>query len=328
MLRAAISRGAGFPAVVYLGLAFEGMGELDSAVAAYDRAKGLAASSNDKAALDSRLAAVTRARLSQGARRAIAAEARLSGTPAAPNTIAVLPWTYIGASEELRPLERGIAHLVVTDLSKVSSLVLLERERVQALVDELSLTTNQRVEPATGARSGRLLRAGRVVQGALREQVRGGDLRLEARVVNATSGDVAGTGMASDRLQQLFAMEKRVVLALLEQMRITLSPAERQAIAERPTADLQAFLAFSRGLEAEDRGDFLGASQQFQAAATRPKASRRAGWRRSWAAASGPRVPIWDGRSASGARSPWWHRPAADGWAAGRSRKRRWPGPA
>jgi hypothetical protein len=59
------------------------------------------------------------------------------------------------------------------------------------------------------------------------------------------------------------------VLQLLERMGINISPAERRAISERPTADLQAFLAFSRGLEAEDRGDFQEAANQFNAALQR-----------------------------------------------------------
>ena len=59
-------------------------------------------------------------------------------------------------------------------------------------------------------------------------------------------------------------------------MGIRLSPAERQAITERPTADLQAFLAFSRGLEAEDRGDYAGAAAQFRAAAARDPSFRSA----------------------------------------------------
>src|SRR5262249_48647567 len=53
---------------------------------------------------------------------------------------------------------------------------------------------------------------------------------------------------------------------------IALSPAEQRAIAERPTADLQAFLAFSRGLEAEDQGRFEDAALFYQQAATRDPA--------------------------------------------------------
>jgi hypothetical protein len=59
-------------------------------------------------------------------------------------------------------------------------------------------------------------------------------------------------------------------------MGIALTPAEQRAIAERPTADLQAFLAFSRGLEADDQGRFTEAAQFYQQAAARDPSFRAA----------------------------------------------------
>jgi hypothetical protein len=114
-----------------------------------------------------------------------------------------------------------------------------------------------------------MLRAASVVQGSLQDVPAESQLKLDANVVSASTADVSATGSASDRLQQLFDMEKRVVSQLLQRMGIALTPAEQRAVSERPTADLQAFLAFSRGLEAEDKGDFVGAASAFNAAAAR-----------------------------------------------------------
>src|SRR5258708_16501180 len=69
-------------------------------------------------------------------------------------------------------------------------------------------------------------------------------------------------------MNRLFDMEKVLVLDLFSRMGITLTPAERGAVNQRPTQNLQAFLSWSRGLEAEDRGDFAGA-QGFYDQATR-----------------------------------------------------------
>jgi len=84
--------------------------------------------------------------------------------------------------------------------------------------------------------------------------------------VSAATAEVRASGSASDRLAELFAMEKSIVFDLLGRMGVTLTPAEQRAISERPTANLQAFLAFSRGLEAEDRGSFGEAARLFQQA--------------------------------------------------------------
>jgi TolB-like protein len=258
-----------FAGAVYLGLAYEELGSLDSARASYQRAATLSQSSAQKSELTNRLTLLTRKELLEDVRTALSQEAELARTPPVENTIAVFPFRYRGANAELRPLERGISHLIVTDLSKVSRFRLLERERVQALLDEMKLADSGRVEMSTGARSGRILRAARVVQGSLQDQADQNRLRLDANVVDASSAAVTATGAATDRLQQLFEVEKQVVLQLLDRMGINLSPAERRAISERPTADLQAFLAFSRGLEAEDRGDFQAAAAEFNAAVAR-----------------------------------------------------------
>ena len=255
-------------ATVHLGLAHEKLGEPEQAVAAYRRALAQKLDRTQRRNIETRLSGLTSQVLALEARRAIAAEQSLSGRAPTPNTVAVLPWTYLGADASLKPLERGLAHLVVTDLAKVSRLSLLERDRVQALATELALAGAGRVDSTTAARSGRLLGAADVVQGVIRETAEG-DLRLDANVVSATNASVRASGSASDKLSRLFAMEKSVVFELLERWGIPFTPAERRAIGEQPTADLQAFLAFSRGLAAEDRADFTEAGRQFQDAAGR-----------------------------------------------------------
>ncbi|HSR91996.1 MAG TPA: CsgG/HfaB family protein, partial [Gemmatimonadales bacterium] len=230
--------------------------------------------------ISNRLALLTRKELHQAARTALAQEATLSQQAPTANAIAVFPVRYFGSDTALRPLERGVTHLMITDLSKVGRLRLLERERVQALVDEMKLSDEGRTDPATGARSGRLLRAERVVQGSLQEVPASDQLKLDADVVNTETAAVQASGSASNLLQQLFDMEKQVVMQLLQRLNITLSPAEQRALSERPTADLQAFLAFSRGLDAEDRGDYQAAEAAYNEAVARDPNFRAAKERR------------------------------------------------
>src|SRR5712692_6099037 len=254
----------------YLGLTYEGLEQYDSARAVYTRllADQPPPSRAVRRLLDGRLALLTRKELQQRARFAIARESLLVRTPPDSNTIAVMPFRYTGADSSLRPLERGLAALVVTDLSRVRRLRLVEREQLQVLLDELQLAASGRVDPATGARSGRLVGASEVVEGQFSE-VPTANFRVDASVVRASDAVIAATGSGSDKLLALFDIEKTVVFQLLDKLAITLTPGERSAISERPTHDIQAFLLYSRGLEARDRGDFVGASQAFQAAAKR-----------------------------------------------------------
>jgi TolB-like protein len=270
-----------YAAHVYLGLTYEELARFDSARVAYGTATTQARDARQRDDIENRLTLLTRRELRQAAKDAVAQEAQLSTQPPTPNAVAVFPFRYVGTNEELRPLARGLTHVMITDLGKLQRLTLLERERVQALVEELALTDAGRVDPGTGARSGRMLRAARVVQGSVQDVAGKPDVRLDAAVVDATNSNVVATGTASDQLQQLFAIEKQVLFRLLDQMGISVTPAERRALSERPTADLQAFLAFSQGLEAEDRGDYQAAEAGYSAAVARDPNFRQARDRRA-----------------------------------------------
>lgn len=267
-------------AQAYLGLTYEELAQFDSARAVYTRLLSGKPSGDVQKLLRGRLTLLTRRELQYSARQAIARESLLTRTPPDPNTVAVMPFRYVGRDSSLKPLERGLAALVVTDLSRVRRLRLVERERLQVLLDEMKVSQSGQVDPATSARSGRLVGAGQMVQGQFQE-VPTQQIRIDATVVRATDAGVTATGSGSDRLQALFDVEKALVFQLLTRMGITLTPAERQQISERPTRDLQAFLLYSRGLEAQDRGDFGAASQAFQAAARQDpsfqQASQQAG---------------------------------------------------
>ena len=262
--------------LVYLGLTYEELGQLDSARASYTQARLRARGDRHRAELDNRLMLLTHKEIQVAARAALAQESTLSQTPPEENTIAVFPFRYLGTNEDLRPLERGIAQLIVADLGKVRILKLLEREQVQALVDEMQLASSGRVDPATGARSGRLLRAQNVVQGSIQEPS-ATTIQLDANAINSLTSDVSATGSAGGPMEQLFDAQKQVVYQLLDRLGIRLTPAERTSLEERPTKDLQAFLLYSRGLAAEDAGDFRSAAGYFTQAARRDPSFRDAG---------------------------------------------------
>jgi TolB-like protein len=252
-------------AAIYLGMATEAVGDFPAARVAYQHYIDIARSGELKETARRRLALVGRHELEFQARQALAQEASLAQMPPEENTVAVMPFSYSGTSEEIQPLTRGFAQLVVTDLAKSRQIRVLERERMQAIVNELHLADSGRTDPQTALRSGRLLRAARVVQGTLAEQ--GSDLRVDAAVVDVASAGVAASAGASDALSRLFDLEKQVVYSIFTNLGIQLSDQERSAIEQRPTQNLQAFLAYSRGLEAEDRGDYDGAGRAFAEAA-------------------------------------------------------------
>lgn len=253
-------------AAIYLGMTAEQTGDFAAARVAYTRYVALAPNNDLKATARDRLALVGRRELEYQARQALAHEATLAQMPPESNTVAVMPFTYSGTDSEIQPLGRGLAQLLVTDLAKSRQIRVLERERMQAILDEMKLSDSARADPSTALRSGRLLRAADVVQGSL-TTLPGNQLRVDAAVVDVASAGVKASAGNQDQLDRLFDLEKTLALRVFNNLGIQLSPAEQEAINQRPTQNVQAFLAYSRGLEAVDRGDFGAAEADFNQAA-------------------------------------------------------------
>ncbi len=245
-------------AAIYRSMTAEQQGDFAAAREGYSHFIDVGRSNELKATARQRLALVGRRELEFSARQALAQEAQLSQAPPEPNTIAVMPFAYAGTNENIQPLTRGFAQLVVTDLAKSRQVRVLERERMQAMLDEMRLGEQSRADPQTATRSGRLLRAANVVQGVLTDE--GSILRVDATVVNVNTSEVGpNPARAAEQLNRLFDIEKVLVTQLFANMGIQLTDAERAAIDQRPTQNLAAFLAWSKGLTAEDRGDFAAA---------------------------------------------------------------------
>ena len=248
---------------LYLGLAAEELGDLAVAKQAYSTYLSVSRASRVRSQLQARLAALTRREIAEDAKRAVQQEHALGTAAGSPRTVAVLPLSFSGSDSSLRPLGRGLAELLATDLARSSQLTVLERARIQAVLDELALQQSAQTDTATNVRAGRILRAGRLVQGAIL-QLDESRLRVDAAVVDVPTTQVQGVAQESDELEQLFALEKRIALDLFDELGVTLTVAERNAIEQRPTRSLAAFLAYSRGLAAEDERRYDDASRFYR----------------------------------------------------------------
>lgn len=269
-------------AVLFLGLTLEDLGEFARARELYQAYLALGDPSPLRARVERRLPLLARRELQAAVARAIAGEVALAEAPPRPGTVAVFPFYLASSDTALSPLSLAMAEMLITDLSQTERLIVLERTRVQFLLDELGLEGAGLVAPETAARGGRLLGAERLVQGTL-----GGggeaEIRFDAALVSATSGEAGmeqGQGPAyaasapgnvvhiteEDALPRLFDLEKRLALRTFDAMGIELTPAERERVNRRPTENLQALLAYGRGLRAADAGDFRAAALQFREA--------------------------------------------------------------
>ena len=247
----------------YLGVAHEGVGLEAEALFVLGQYERVSPDSPFRPLMEARHTALRRAIARRELRTMLTMEDDLAAERAT-DAVAVFPFIYRGADPRFQPLGRGLGEMVTVDLATIGRLRVVERVRMQALLEEINMSQGEAFDPQTAPRLGRLVQSGRVVGGSF--DVVGGDLQTD--VVVWEWKDEPEPVLAEHRadLSALFRLEKEIVFGLVRELGIELTAAERDRIERVPTRDIQAFLAFSRGLQEEDAGNFTAASAQFEQA--------------------------------------------------------------
>ena len=249
---------------LYLGLTAEQQKDIPGARNAYQTYVRFGRTSKVRRQLEARLAALTRQELQVAAKAAVQREQQLVAQQGSARTVAVLPLEFSGPDTTLKPLERGMAELITIDLARSHQLTVVERARIQALLDEIKLQQSGQTEATTNVRAGKIIQAGRLVSGKILQDAQ--RLRVDAAIVNTQTSALAGGAANENTLEQLFAIEKAIVKQLFDSLGVTLTAEELKDLELTPTRSMQAFLAFSRGLMLEDQGRFGDAARSYNEA--------------------------------------------------------------
>lgn len=180
-----------------------------------------------------------------------------------PNSVAVLYFRNISEWRELTPLLKGLAEVLITDLGKVQRLKIVKRKKVQLLLDELHLTPSGLLDQLKMRDTGRMLGAGKLITGGI-ERVDNTRIRLTAGVVDTKTGQLQGESVqAAGRLSEIPELEKILLVGLLKSLGVRLNSDEAKALQQFPTKNNLAFIAFSKGLDFEDRNIIRQAKYQY-----------------------------------------------------------------
>lgn len=182
--------------------------------------------------------------------------------------IAVLPFnnggSYGQGKEDFDALERGIAGMMISELAQNPAARVVERQEIQRLLDEQNLGAQNRVDPQTAAKVGKLVGARYVVLGTFVDFY--GDFRVDVRLVNTETGEIVKT--ESERMQRdhLFDIIRSVAARLMKDA--SLPALQRPAGDQRMSRQVptEALTYYSRALLFQDRGNKEKAVEMFNRA--------------------------------------------------------------
>jgi TolB-like protein len=224
----------------------------------------LAAAACATAGVGTRARAITDA--DSQAKRALESESQIDASRIPARSFAVLPFDVPAGDTLLAPLGAAMGDFLVSDLSHTRQLRLVERQHVDAIARELHLVDQGITDARTAPRVGRLVGARRILIGDVTTGT-DGEVTFNARVVDVFAGTVEQVIEARAPLARIIDAEKALALRVFDRLGITLTPAERVAVELHQTNNLQAAVAYGKGVQAEERGDAASADRAFADAA-------------------------------------------------------------
>ncbi len=190
-------------------------------------------------------------------RAAEKSDSRGGGTRQAEKSIAVLYFENLSGVKEDEYFRDGITEDIITELSKIKGLNIFSRPTVLAYRDK----------QVTPAQIGQQLNAAYVLAGSLRRA--GNRLRINAQLVDTHTDFPLWSERYDREMQDVFEVQDEIARKIAEALRVTLSPQEEEALAAKPTENLQAYDLYLRGKSYArrlTRQDFEFALQMFESA--------------------------------------------------------------
>ena len=247
----------------YLGLIYLEEGWRSDVIAEWQQYVLMDPKSEESLKIHKYLTLLIREEAVEYAKQAVTNEAALLRGPVDDNTVAVTTFKNLG-SENLGPLGKGMAAMLIHDLSQVPDLQVVERVQLQALLKEMNLGTSGLVDQKTAPMVGKLLKSKHVATGSLTDLEKE-NLQIVSIVVDADQIDSIATQEAQGALKEFYDLEKRVACNIIEDLGRDCSKLPG-AFGKIHTKSLAALTSFSVGLDYLDQEKYDEAREQFQKA--------------------------------------------------------------
>ncbi len=150
-------------------------------------------------------------------------------------SIAVLPLENLSDEEENAFFAAGIQDELLSDLSKIRDLKVISRTSVMQYKSGIKRNLKEIAQQ---------LGVNNVVEGSVGRA--GNRVRVSVQLIDARTDTHLWAEHYDRDIADVFAVQTEIAQQIADQLRSKLSPAERAAMAERPTADLAAYALYTK----------------------------------------------------------------------------------
>jgi curli biogenesis system outer membrane secretion channel CsgG len=191
-----------------------------------------------------------------------------SGSGDSRPTVAVLYFSNgaLLGNADYAPLSKGMAEMMITELSRNPAIRVVERDRLQQLLAEQNLGSSDRVDKETALRLGKLLGAHHMLMGSFVIDLKQ-NMRLDVRSVNTETSAIEYVETVSGKSEKMLNMVEELGTKINAGLKLPQLPARVPSVgANAPTGptQLRAMMLMSRALEQQDKGNIEGAKTLYR----------------------------------------------------------------
>ena len=170
--------------------------------------------------------------------------------------IAIIYFDNSGGEPSLDKLKKGLADMLITDLSNINMLAIVERDKLESILKEQKLNNSKEFDPNTASKVGKLLGAQIILTGGYFEMM--GSLRLDARFIDVETGKILKADGVDGQTSNFFKIQKQLAWKIINTLDIKLSDAEKKVIEVNEKTKALSFEdanLYSQALDYFDKGD-------------------------------------------------------------------------
>ena len=138
--------------------------------------------------------------------------------------IAILYFSNSGENKKLNMLKKGLADMMISDLSNINMLNIVERDQIEKIVREQKLSNTSDFDPETATKIGKLLGAEIILTGAYFEMF--GSLRLDARLIDVSTGKILKSDGVDGESSKFFKIQKQLSWKIIKNLDAKISNQE------------------------------------------------------------------------------------------------------
>jgi TolB-like protein len=178
-----------------------------------------------------------------------------SATPNADaKRIAILYFDNGSDNTELSRLRKGLADMLISDLSKIKMLNVIERARLEEILKEQKLNNSKEFDASTATKVGKLLGVQYILTGAFFDLM--GSMRMDARIIDVETGKIIKSEGIDGQTNTFFDLEKKLAIKIASGLNVELNADNKEA-PETKTSSLsyETSLLYSDALDKMDKGE-------------------------------------------------------------------------